>query len=99
MELGMSEEEVNNVLTSYHQALTDSLRANITSAGLVMDESVITEIVTARKTALKNMTAVCEVVSLEEETAVVVLKTTYFNEKVLDETAANEALVASQESD
>ena len=99
IELGMSEEEVTNALTSYSQALTNSLTANIASAGLVMDESLITEIVTARKTALKKMTATCELVSSDEETAVVLLKTTYFNEKELDETAANNALLTSQKSD
>ncbi len=99
LELGMSEEDVTKVLTSYSQALTDSLTANITSAGLTMEETEIAEIVEARKAALKTMTATCELVSSGEESAVVLLKTTYFDEKALDEKAANNALIASQESD
>ena len=97
--LGMSKEDITKVLTSYNQALTDSLTANITSAGLAIEDAKITEIVNARKTALKNMTATCELVSSDEETAVVILKTTYFNEKELDEKAANDALVVCQETD
>ena len=45
------------------------------------------------------MTATCELVSSDEESAVVLLKTTYFNEKKLDKKAANNALDTSQESD
>ena len=99
LSLGMTKEDVTNVLNSYNQALTDSLTANITSAGLTMDDAMIAEIVSARKTALKNMTATCELVSSDEESAVVLLKTTYFNEKKLDKKAANNALDASQEAD
>ena len=99
LSLGMTKEDVTNVLNSYNQALTDSLTANITSAGLTMDDATIAEIVSARKTALKNMTATCELVSSDEESAVVLLKTTYFNEKKLDKKAANNALDASQEAD
>ena len=99
LSLGMTKEDVTNVLTSYNQALSDSLTANITSAGLIMTDAQITEIVSARKTALKSMTATCEVISSDEESAVVLLKTTYFNEKKLDKKAANDALAASQEAD
>ena len=99
LELGMSENDVTSVLASYDQALTESLKTNISSAGLVMEDSEIAKIVTARKTALKTMTATCELVSSDEESAVVLLKTTYFDETALDEKAANDALTASQESD
>ena len=99
LSLGMTKEDVTNVLTSYNQALTDSLTANITSAGLTMDDATIAEIVNARKSALKNMTATCELISSDEESAVVLLKTTYFNEKKLDKKAANKALDASQNTD
>lgn len=98
MELGMTEEDVTSVLDSYNQALTDSFHANITSAGLTMEDSVIADIVEARKEALKSMTASCELVSSDETTAVVVLKTSYFSEAALDEKAANDAIAVMQES-
>lgn len=97
--LGMSESDVTSILTSYDQALTESLKNNISSAGLTMEDAEIAEIVAARKTALKSMTATCELVSSGEESSVVLLKTTYFDEAALDEKAANDALLASQESD
>ncbi len=97
--LGMSESDVTSILTSFDKALTESLKNNITSAGLVMEDAEVAEIVAARKAALKKMNATCELVSSTEETAVVVLKTTYFDESALDQKAANDALLASQESD
>lgn len=98
LELGMTKEEVTAALESYDQNLADTLRSNMTSAGLTVEDSVIEEIVEARKTALKAMTVSCELVSSDEETAVVSLKTSYFDETALDEKAADDAIVKAQES-
>ena len=98
LKLGMKQEDVNSNLTSYDVSLMDQLKTSMTSAGLTIEDTVLTEIIEARKTALKTMTASCELVSSEKETAVVLLKTTYFDEAALDEKAANDAIAKAQES-
>lgn len=92
LELGLTEEDAASLLNSYDEALMTTLRNNITASGLTIEDSVIAEIVAARKDALKAMTGSTTLISAEKDTAVVALNTTYFNEKELDERAANDAI-------
>lgn len=98
IELGMTEEDVAAALDTYDQSLADTLSTNMASAGLTVEASSIDEIVAARKEALKAMTVSCELVSSDGNSAVVLLKTTYFDEAALDEKAANDAVAAMEES-
>lgn len=98
LELGMTEENINAALVSYDESLISNLKTSMTSAGLTIEDAVLTEIIEARKTALKTMSASCELSSCENGTAVVILKTTYFNETAMDEKAANDAIEKAAQS-
>ncbi len=98
LELGMTEEKISEILNSYNTTLINTLQDNMTSAGLTVENSVLEEIINARKSALKTMLASCEITSIEEDSAVVTLKTSYFDEAALDKKAADDAIKKAKKS-
>ena len=89
--LGMSEKERNDALAAYDEALVKVIRSNYSQSGLEIDEETISIICQARKEAFSRMEADFEVTSEEEDTSVVTLTTTYFNEVELDTKAFYDA--------
>ena len=91
----MTEEEVNNALNAYDDALEETIRDNFSASGLEIDDETIEEICQARIDALAKMEATAEVTSEEGAHAVVTLSTTYFDEVELDTDAAYAAREAA----
>lgn len=87
-QLGMTEDDVNNALEAYDNALAETIRSNFSASGLEIEEETIEEICQARIDALAKMEATAVVTSEEGARAVVTLTTTYFDEVELDTEAA-----------
>ncbi len=86
--LGMSDEEIAEATAAYDEALTATIRANFSASGLEIDDETVDAICQARKEALSHMHAEYTLTSEENDTAVVTLSTTYFDEVTLDTDAA-----------
>ena len=87
-QLGMTEDDVNNALEAYDNALAETIRSNFSASGLEIEDETIEEICQARIDALAKMEATAVVTSEEGARAVVTLTTTYFDEVELDTEAA-----------
>ena len=97
--LGMTEERALLTLSNYNNALIQNLQNTMNSVGLVVEDTIIEEIILARKSALKTMLATCEITSIKDEKATVKLKTSYFDETTLNEKAAKDAIEKAQKAD
>lgn len=89
--LGMTEEDITNALASYDNALSQTIRSNFSDSGLEISDETMNEICQARRDALARMQAKCTLSSVEDQTALVTLSTTYFDEDTLDKDAAYNA--------
>lgn len=89
--LGMTEEDIANALTAYDNALSQTIRSNFSDSGLEISDETMDEICQARRDALARMHAKCTLTSVEDQTALVTLSTTYFDEDSLDKDAAYNA--------
>lgn len=89
--LGMTKEQFEEATKAYDDALAETIRANFSVSGLEIDEETISEICQARTTALATMEADFTVISQENDTAMVRVSTTYFDEVALDTDAAYSA--------
>lgn len=89
--LGMTEEDIANALTAYDNALSQTIRSNFSDSGLEISDETMDEICQARRDALARMQAKCTLTSVEDQTALVTLSTTYFDEDSLDKDAAYNA--------
>lgn len=89
--LRMSEEDVAEALNTYDEALKSSIRSNYSASGLEIDDETINSICEARKNAFSRMKATFTVTSEGENSAVVTMTTTYFDEIMLDTNAFYEA--------
>lgn len=89
--LGMTDEDITNALSTYDNALTETIRSNFSASGLEIDDETVERICQARIDALSRMKADFTVTSEENDTAVVTLSTTYFDEVALDTEAAYRA--------
>lgn len=96
--LGMTEEDVSNALASYDSALSETIRSNFSASGLEIDDETVDAICEARKEALARMKAEYTLTSEENDTAVVTLSTTYFDEVTLDTDAAYNAREEADEA-
>lgn len=94
-QLGMTEEDVDNALKAYDNALAETIRSNFSASGLEIEDETIEEICQARIDALAKMEATAVVTSEEGARAVVTLTTTYFDEVELDTEAAYTAREAA----
>lgn len=52
VELGMTQEEIDEALTAYDKALAETIRTNFSTSGLEIEEETITSICQARKKLL-----------------------------------------------
>lgn len=93
--LGMSQADITNALNAYDQALAQTIRSNFSTSGLEMDDETIADICKARVKALSKMNAEFKVSSQKDDTAIVTLSTTYFDEVALDTDAAYDAREAA----
>lgn len=90
-QLGMTEEDIANALAAYDEALAETIRFDLHASGLEIDDESIAAICEARISALSRMNAEYELTSENNDTAVVTLSTTYFDEASLVEEAADAA--------
>ena len=97
--LGITEERALLTLSNYNDALIQNLQNTMSSTGLIVEDTIIEEIILARKSALKTMLATCEITSIKDEKATVKLKTSYFDEATLNENAAKDAIKKAKKAD
>ncbi|MFP3156148.1 hypothetical protein LQZ18_17330 [Lachnospiraceae bacterium ZAX-1] len=90
--LGLSDKDIALAVSNSDDTVKSTISNTFIANGLDVEDSVIDEICTARKSALSKMESEFEVVSLEKKTAKVKIKTTYFDEKALYDTTFHDAV-------
>lgn len=96
--LGLTDAEISNALALYDNALAATIRHNFAASGLEIDAKTINAISEARINAFSKMSATYTLISEENDTAVVSLDTTYFDEAALDTNAAYAAREAADKA-
>lgn len=99
LKLGITEERVLHTLSNHNDTLIQNLQSTMNSAGLMVEDATIEQIILARKSALKTMLATCEITSIEDKKTIVKLKTSYFDEATLNKKAADDAIKKAKKSD
>lgn len=89
--IGIAEDKATEVLASYDEAISETIRSSFSDSGLDVDDQTVEEICEAREQALSRMNAEYELVSEDEDSAVIRLTTTYFDETTLVTDAADKA--------
>lgn len=88
----LSKEQIEEIAKIQKDETMKTIKNNFAVAGLKVSDAQVNEIYTARASALKKLSAETEIVSENDESADVKLKTTYINEIALDEKAATNAI-------
>ncbi|MBU5483442.1 DUF5105 domain-containing protein [Clostridium sp. MSJ-11] len=88
----LPKEQIEEISKIQKDETMKTIKNNFAVAGLKVSDAQVNEIYTARASALKKLSAETEIVSENDESADVKLKTTYINEIALDEKAATNAI-------
>lgn len=88
----ISKEQIEEVSKMQKDKTISTLKTNLRSTGLKVNDEQVNKIYTARVSALKKLSAKTEVVSQDDESAHVKLKATYIDEVGLDKKAATDAV-------
>ncbi|MCS4478637.1 hypothetical protein JTT08_13295 [Clostridium botulinum] len=90
--LKISKDQIEEISKMQKDKTISTIKTNLATAGLKVNDEQIKQIYAARVSALKKLSAKAEVVSQDDKSAQVKLKATHIDEVALDEKAATDAV-------
>ncbi|NFL97274.1 DUF5105 domain-containing protein [Clostridium botulinum] len=88
----ISKDQIEEISKMQKDKTISTIKTNLATAGLKVNDEQIKQIYAARVSALKKLSAKAEVVSQDDKSAQVKLKATHIDEVALDEKAATDAV-------